>query len=1249
MLTPTNVYLILQIRQVKYAIYTTSLPKNDQILLEAELHMRNQYKQGLFHQSAKELWAFGLNEEEIPVPVQKFNMICRDTNIVSPTLLFLGESKDPDSKALYRVLLALIKRKILINLSMSNLITPFGDAALISSANVEYLFIDPQIASNGDVIVSCSTKKTDIFALKYSTIPAKSLSNSNYAVYLAPSGIRAYFANENLADSLTPTPSNCQNLLIMLHLLLGIPFNKTLTEVRWVKLVPDLKHLNGLTSQIGKYLRPVQNSKFVVWPLDLCFAQNGVSLSGKLIQRDPLEQLDLFSELFSLVDKVQEMELSEPKHEDQKKLDVIESKPSIPETIPLPEVRIPEKEEPSTKPSTKTPSPIVYDDGSNWNNLDEELFGEGNEIDEADFNFFDDEEIKDDAPEVKDEVKEEKEEPEVKEEKADIDATDLNNPQSTEIEPRPLEVEPNTFDIPKNEMCLPPTPYSDPGAPPPIENTSPASAPLSVFSPLKFNPAIRTAVDTKYGEGGKFHVPAAKTDSKGEQKRDTEAGDFSIVVHSSDEDLTSDSESESEEGDDDDDDDDEFEEEDEVMTDITPRNTEFPNHSLSALVGTRTEPANYSNVNTPELPATKIFSDEGSRREKTKYEVSNWVQFLTKWVPVYTVPEMFFNNTPAILEANALRLLPVLADVMAHSIITNHTHKYSIQNLLEHLYSTDTVEEKNHISMKDFEDFYDLEDEESPMAAPQSIETALHDLFPAIRNVQLAEYIGDGDILMPPTENDDCETVFPIEAPVCRVKRGSDEITIGLPALKMWRVLGLSPLGAQKNITLLLVTSSPNIRGQNSLQFINSVARSYTSCGLGKADLATSGLYEEIVDGILDIGYAGSSLSEFYDALDQKMIMLGKSGLKLEELNLVVFFLDPQNDVYLRARLSCAFGHFLAEAGDINVKLQLIPLSFYMKENHYRGPTQKSLTELSLAIYETYDQATRLTTSTPLRVNFALTTSSLAPNIGLEDLYIHLAYDRSADRNWCTACWTDQWGTQKKVRSWYCYPIGNFPKIGPKKGPRRTFEQVTNEMWQETLDFEAQARGRKAFLVLTRLGGVILDDELAHWKRLLQNSTVQIILLTVNLYPRVLFKETDEPTETPDVFGSQLKSKKFSLQELENSTLDLQISDSYNKFYGIILKNPISLPNSTNKITFKTGYLVKPEKKTVFDELVNSLELNLLSYPNFMKHDVLLKDLLMQFRNLSALGGTSGSRGVAPWHISVVENLMDTLVHLRVE
>lgn len=456
---------------------------------------------------------------------------------------------------------------------------------------------------------------------------------------------------------------------------------------------------------------------------------------------------------------------------------------------------------------------------------------------------------------------------------------------------------------------------------------------------------------------------------------------------------------------------------------------------------------------------------------------------------------------------------------------------------------------------------------------------------------------------------------------------------------------------------------------------------------------------------------------------------------------------------------------------DVEVKIftKVVSLDFfYSPEQTYTIISDQIFNRLSLELYNAcptesnsnyllIDQPfVTISPELPSKIPFKLTKQNITKSVNSKDLYIHLAYERSIDKCWCIASWTDQYGELSYVKLWYSPP--SYGNKSTTSGPFKTFEQISNEIWEITLSYIRSHMG-KSYLVLTRLNNIIPDDELVHWKRLsLQTKNLLLIVLAINLNSNLILNSMDPYLASANAFSptSYMKEsgggKKINIDSVSNNTgltpfligngdspelymtggnngngssvtitgtpLDINspsvinssimknneemsIVDIMNDAVGIILPNPIPLSNQQKRISIKTGYLIKTllnnetfTKEESFNTPTphhqmntmqqskqqrtqqqqqqrnfrrdvkdgsNILEINLMSCPNFINGSDLMRELLIQYRNLSNLGemwGINGSQNLIidvdqdnlmiPWHILSVRKCLNALVHINV-
>ena len=155
----------------------------------------------------------------------------------------------------------------------------------------------------------------------------------------------------------------------------------------------------------------------------------------------------------------------------------------------------------------------------------------------------------------------------------------------------------------------------------------------------------------------------------------------------------------------------------------------------------------------------------------------------------------------------------------------------------------------------------------------------------------------------------------------------------------------------------------------------------------------------------------------------------------------------------------------------------------------------------------------------PSKIQFKFINNSYRDNGFNDDIFLHLAYERSIDKNWFVASWSDPLGQAVYTKSWYCsVPSGsvNDQLRSHHRNDTMDVMAITDDMWNcstelfkflndEINSFGGNTFGGKKFLVLTRVNSIIPDDELIHWKRLsLKHKEISLIVLSVCQTPKIV-------------------------------------------------------------------------------------------------------------------------------------------------
>lgn len=667
----THYYKIAHVHNVAYTIYAAKDSAADQLLLELELQIRFQHPRILLTYYNKSLYCFhfghweslhplepaGDRSEDMdaddpanpaslklhllyPQLVPKYSETVSAEQLANPSRVMKTGTlkKDPnakeeqtDDRLAFASLsfLKAVKKAIVYNLSALGNMSLFGNYVLSrvqgTSAQYGIVQVDPVLLANGDLVVSLSLRnKLALFESSLLNLNQAFLNFAScFVVYVIPSGLRCHlYDTTNMLQSFTHTPpKSSENLLRLLKLSAGVDLTEK-QQILWVKLIPNLQHLNNQTSKVSRFVHDVDNKKYILWPWELCMLQFG---SVEQVDIPPstapsVDPLSLISDFIKHSIQCNES-FTQIKPEKTDNIAHTMAPPSVPGTGPYlfsvpsafstgastggPEI----KEEETNidlpginadilgifelQPTENYPMfgadagipEVTIGDTNNvlddhlgitkeqliaksepTENEDEEddLFGDGSDLElKDDINSVDPvgsardinekpQEPNDDASNIEIDNAEDAR----VETSQDFNSVKNSSPSSLESKKSPKESSDVTtyVGIPKDQMIsqvpkmFTPTSYDDPGAPPAIMPTPVITqAPFSnsfgfssanqtpqnvqrripsrgnnpgfsqkegpqgenmgyAFSPIVFNPIIKSNIDTKYGRGGKFYV-----------------------------------------------------------------------------------------------------------------------------------------------------------------------------------------------------------------------------------------------------------------------------------------------------------------------------------------------------------------------------------------------------------------------------------------------------------------------------------------------------------------------------------------------------------------------------------------------------------------------------------------------------------------------------------------------------------------------------------------------------------------------
>lgn len=618
----THYYKIAHAKLISYGIYTLKKPSTDQVLLELELQIRHNHPRILLTYYNKRLYHFRFahwGQLESSLDSQNDGSLRLDelhpdldlnyenTVLVEQLANPSRASKKPQGSAgqtspetVSDELLAFaslsflkaVKKTLVYNLAGLNDVQLFGSyvVARVPNSSCQYfvLQIDPILLGNGDLIVSLTQRnRLPLFHSSVLNLDHVFLELAScFVIYVIPSALRCHlYDSTSFLQSFTRNPPKASSNLLRL---LKLSTRVDLTEkdlILWVKLIPNLQHLNNQTSSISRFIHDVENKKYILWPWELCVLQFGsVEQQTALTEQNPgVDPLALISDFIQFnIDKHDseglgrsdsnkdagsaaaisdsatytynfdtvpssgrsngapelKMEALQPP--------LIDHKPSVAEIFELQddenEIRGPESSQPK-RDEDQHPEAFENENSNSLINEDDDLFGDSPTLETKD--SLQESQLPKQEPMLSEKlvsdhsnfIEEDTKMDQIDSEMEIADAVKANNDFQLSTKKQIY------LGIPRSEMIslalkvATPASYKDPGAPLPVMPTpvipqlqtmnaqagqsAPSqkphvtsnkdasrfeNAPGYSFSPIAFNPRIKSSIDKKYGRGGKFFV-----------------------------------------------------------------------------------------------------------------------------------------------------------------------------------------------------------------------------------------------------------------------------------------------------------------------------------------------------------------------------------------------------------------------------------------------------------------------------------------------------------------------------------------------------------------------------------------------------------------------------------------------------------------------------------------------------------------------------------------------------------------------
>lgn len=791
------------------------------------------------------------------------------------------------------------------------------------------------------------------------------------------------------------------------------------------------------------------------------------------------------------------------------------------------------------------------------------------------------------------------------------------------------------LDIPLEEITLSNSPfYTDPGAPLPIE--TPRDKRKSVFAPLTFNPKIESDVDNKYKNGGKFSFSPTQRD---------EALKFDIsasIVSSSDDDEGEDDESDSS-----------FEsieynniKQELKLFDGSVHDTQFLNYqpmlgvqesvppslisggySLSAESYSRdtsnpiwklSHPTNEQNLSPIKGATSNFVIDTNNVPEQSSTEeIKECLSDIAKSedLPVSNLPvtnlcqtSSLFNTLPFLLRHIPLSLVPDICLPSNPKIGITTANEDILSIICEQIVFDNDLLNNLNIPCVTYDKI---------MLNPDNfISSTMQNMFPYFTTLNGPELVNK---------------IYRMKQPFIFIKKQHEIIKIKSDSHPFGKFLNLKPPMGNKNFKFFLLTESSDIVYE---MFVSTLSQAYINYEFGFCELLkltptdTSGLiqlktFEQsklLLLAAQIVSYCSTSKNLGKDATLMIILPLEVNTLNCLLSNLKVFQV-------IRDEVRSKIPH-------IDLLLKVIPHDFIKNPLTSIDEYYNLCVSIYNILWPKDIKFTAIAHKLPSKISF----ETLQNNDGLSaityDSYIHIAYSRSIDKKWVFCALSDSDGKTNSVKSWY---VGNS---------KQKFDDACTQLWTMALQLAYKKYG-KICLILTRLNGILPDDELVNWRRLSSRS-VHLAVVCVDEDTKNSFYDGDRmyPSFKPLVRNPKL------FEMIDYSNLDnYEIVNIDDDIHGVIFQNPFPLSNSQHRCAIKSGALVRfnvTGDKTIWDKL----EVNLLNCPH-SDSTKLLEIVLEEFRNLAALsiwfGVSDGRTSHIPWHILAVKKLMNTLVHIEVD
>ncbi|KAK4166511.1 mediator of RNA polymerase II transcription subunit 13 [Cladorrhinum sp. PSN259] len=361
---------------------------------------------------------------------------------------------------------------------------------------------------------------------------------------------------------------------------------------------------------------------------------------------------------------------------------------------------------------------------------------------------------------------------------------------------------------------------------------------------------------------------------------------------------------------------------------------------------------------------------------------------------------------------------------------------------------------------------------------------------------------------------------FSLPVPHVELRRNDHDLSVLPSAVTFWESLGLGPAKGPKDIVSVCIFPCGEGMNDNASVFLDRIRSTYETLRLGTFDVLPpignlknglvpfTTIYQDFVSPGLHLSshHPQTSFAEHVSSL-----ALALASLPLTKKNFVVYFVyEPDNPGSIV--LSCTafqelFEHYKRCMMDRkkqvlnDLVLQLIPLDLIASDTSIAVLSTSDCIRLC---FETYDRCTLfngpmpapaivLEQALPRGIEFKLSATP-SPDLLQENSYIHVAYAQSTDERWISAAWTDNRGSNQMTAS-YCLGRRN-------KSLMRHPQEVFSEVWETTYDLISATRVH--WRVIITKSGTMDQHEAEAWINLAQSEarvSVSLALMTVDTKP----------------------------------------------------------------------------------------------------------------------------------------------------